>query len=50
VLVLASGSFPDLEEIATAVVYLAAGLTIASGLDYVFRMNRLIGDKEKTAG
>lgn len=56
VLVLASGSFPEVEEVATGVVYLAAGLTIASGLDYVLRSNRLVGDKtgdkagEKSAG
>lgn len=52
VLVLASGSFPRVEEVATAVVYLAAGLTIASGLDYVLRSNRLVGEKagEKSAG
>jgi cardiolipin synthase (CMP-forming) len=52
VLVLASGSFPKVEEAATGMVYLAAGLTIASGLDYVLRSNRLVGDKtgEKSAG
>jgi cardiolipin synthase (CMP-forming) len=56
VLVLASGSFRDVEEVATGVVYLAAALTIASGLDYVLRSNRLVGDKtgdkagEKSAG
>lgn len=56
VLVLASGSFPEVEEVATGMVYLAAALTIASGLDYVLRSNRLVGDKtgdkagEKSAG
>lgn len=50
VLVLASGTFQDVEEFATGVVYLAAGLTLASGLDYVLRSNRLVVEKSADKG
>jgi cardiolipin synthase (CMP-forming) len=47
--VLASGYFPELAEVATALVYLVAVLTVASGLDYIARSNRLVGEKDKSA-
>ena len=43
-LVLLSGSFPEVEIlglVADTSLYLVAGLTLASGLDYVLRMGRL---------
>jgi cardiolipin synthase len=44
VLVLVSGTLPDLqfvELIANTALYLVGGLTLATGLDYVFRVSRL---------
>jgi cardiolipin synthase (CMP-forming) len=44
VLVLVSGTLPDnrfIEMAAVTSLYLVAGLTLASGLDYVYRMSRL---------
>lgn len=44
VLVLVSGSFPALRSVELAAdtcLFLVAGLTVASGLDYVYRMSRL---------
>jgi len=49
VLVLLSALLPDLEPVALGVVYLVAGLTLASGLHYVYRSNRLIEDKNRAA-
>jgi cardiolipin synthase len=49
VLVLVSGTFPTLRSIeltANTCLFLVAGLTVASGLDYVYRVSRL----EKKAG
>jgi phosphatidylglycerophosphate synthase len=50
VLVLVSGTLPDNRSIEMASVtslYLVAGLTLASGLDYVYRMSRLEKKAEK---
>lgn len=51
-LVLVSGTFPDLrfiELIADTAIYLVGGLTVASGLDYVYRVSRMEREKvEKT--
>jgi cardiolipin synthase (CMP-forming) len=47
VVVLLSGLVKDLEPLALGIVYLVAGLTVASGLDYVLRSNRLVAEKEK---
>lgn len=41
-LVLASGSWRRLDTVAEASIYLVALFTLASGLDYVFRYNRLL--------
>jgi cardiolipin synthase (CMP-forming) len=43
-LVMLSGTFPDLRFVdlaAVSALYIVAGLTLASGLDYVYRMSRL---------
>jgi cardiolipin synthase len=45
--VLLSGLVKDLEPFALGIVYLVAGLTLASGIDYVLRSNRLVADREK---
>jgi cardiolipin synthase len=45
--VLLSGFVHDLEPLVLGLVYLVAGLTLASGLDYVWRSNRLVGEREK---
>jgi cardiolipin synthase (CMP-forming) len=45
--VLVSGLVPDLESVGIGLVYLVAGLTVASGLDYILRTNRLVGEREK---
>jgi cardiolipin synthase (CMP-forming) len=48
VLVLVSGTLPDvrlIELAADAAIYLVAGLTVASGLDYIYRYSRM--EKEK---
>jgi len=50
VVVLLSGLVQDVEPLALGIVYLAAALTLASGLDYVRRSNRLVaerGEREK---
>jgi cardiolipin synthase len=43
--VLLSGLVKDIEPLALGIVYLAAALTLASGLDYVLRSNRLVADR-----
>jgi cardiolipin synthase (CMP-forming) len=45
VLVLASGRFAALDAVATAAVYIVAVLTLASGVDYVFRTNRMVAER-----
>jgi cardiolipin synthase len=45
--VLLSGFVHDLEPVALGMIYLVAGLTVASGLDYVWRVNRLTGERDK---
>jgi cardiolipin synthase len=47
VLVLFVGIFPGVETVALGVLYLMTGLTVASGLNYVYRSNRLIEPKPK---
>jgi cardiolipin synthase (CMP-forming) len=47
--VLLSGLAEDLEPVAIGVVYLVAALTVASGLDYIVRINRLVGERDKSA-
>jgi cardiolipin synthase (CMP-forming) len=49
VAVLVSGLLPDLEPFALGLVYLVAGLTLASGLDYLVRANRLVGERDRNA-
>lgn len=48
VAVLVSGLLPDLEPFAVGLVYLVAGLTLASGLDYLVRANRLVGERDRS--
>ena len=50
VVVLLSGLIKDLEPLALGIVYLVAGLTVASGLDYILRSNQLVAEKEKDKG
>jgi phosphatidylglycerophosphate synthase len=46
--VLLSGLLHDLEPVVLVMVYLVAGLTLASGLDYVWRVHRrLVGERDK---
>ena len=46
--VLLSGLLHDLEPVVLGMVYLVAGLTLASGLDYVWRVHRrLVGERDK---
>ena len=45
VFVLASGRWHQLDGIATVNLYLAAALTVASGLFYIYRTNRLVVEK-----
>jgi len=47
VLVLVSGLLPDLDVVASTVLYVMTGLTVLSGLDYVRRSNRLVEPKPK---
>lgn len=47
VLVLLAGTFPDLDTVALGVLYAMTGLTVASGLNYVYRSNRLIEPRPK---
>ena len=50
VLVLISGTLPEnrsIDVVAVTALYLVAGLTLASGLDYVYRMARLEKKAEK---
>ncbi|HYG65568.1 MAG TPA: CDP-alcohol phosphatidyltransferase family protein [Thermoanaerobaculia bacterium] len=47
VLVLLAGPFPNVETVALGVLYLMTGLTVASGLNYVFRSNRLIESRPR---
>jgi cardiolipin synthase len=47
VLVLLTGLFPGVEPVALGVLYLMTGLTVASGLNYVYRSNRLIESRPK---
>jgi cardiolipin synthase (CMP-forming) len=49
VLVLLSGLYASLESVALGAMYLVGTLTLASGLDYVVRVNRLVGEKGKPA-
>jgi cardiolipin synthase len=44
---LAGGPFPRLDTVALFVLYGMTGLTVASGLNYVYRSNRLIESKPK---
>jgi phosphatidylglycerophosphate synthase len=46
VLVLAAGMTPALEQVAAFVVYAVAALTVASGLYYIGRVNRLAAARE----
>jgi phosphatidylglycerophosphate synthase len=48
--VLLSGLFHDIEPVVLGTVYLVAALTLASGLDYVWRVHRrLVGERDKGA-
>jgi cardiolipin synthase (CMP-forming) len=49
VAVLASNYTAELTEVATALVYVVAVLTLASGLDYLARSNRLVVEKGKAS-
>jgi cardiolipin synthase len=44
-LVLISGLTPRAELPATVAIYLVAGLTLASGIDYIYRSNRMAGSR-----
>ncbi|HTQ81123.1 MAG TPA: CDP-alcohol phosphatidyltransferase family protein [Thermoanaerobaculia bacterium] len=48
-IVLLSGLVKDLEPVVIAVAYLVAGMTVASGVDYILRSNQLVGDKDRAA-
>lgn len=48
VLVLVSGLLPDLDVVASTVLYAMTGLTVVSGLDYVRRSNQLVDTKPKS--
>ena len=45
ILVLASGRLAQLDPFATAAVYLAGVLTVASAVDYGFRTNRIVAER-----
>jgi cardiolipin synthase len=45
VLVLLSGLYASLEPVALGAMYLVGALTLASGLDYIVHVNRLVGEK-----
>ncbi len=47
VLVLVAGFAAGAEPIALGAMYLVAALTLASGLDYVIHVNRLLGEKNR---
>ena len=47
VLVLVSGLLPNLDVVASTVLYVMTGLTVLSGLDYVRRSNHLVETKPK---
>jgi cardiolipin synthase len=49
VLVLFSALFASLESVALGAMYLVGALTLASGLDYIIRVNRLVGEKNRAA-
>jgi len=49
VLVLLSGLYASLEPAALGAMYLVGALTLASGLDYIVHVNRLVGEKGRTA-
>jgi len=49
VLVLLSGLAASLEPVALGAMYLVGALTLASGLDYIVHVNRLVGEKSRAA-
>ncbi len=49
VLVLVSPLAASLEPVALGAMYLVGALTLASGLDYVVHVNRLLGEKSRAA-
>jgi cardiolipin synthase len=49
-LVLLSGVFRDAEPAAIVCLYAVGGLTLVSGLHYVVRANRMVGEKTRAAG
>jgi cardiolipin synthase len=49
VLVLLSGLYASLEPVALGAMYLVGALTLASGLDYIVHVNRLVGEKGRAA-
>ena len=44
---LVSGLAEDLEPFALGLVYVVAGLTVISGLDYTVRTNRMVGERAR---
>jgi cardiolipin synthase (CMP-forming) len=44
ILVLLSGVMPQVEIVAIVAVYLVAALTLASGIDYIYRSNQMVGE------
>jgi cardiolipin synthase len=49
ILVLLTGVMPGLERVALPAVYLVAGLTVLSGLDYIVQANHLAAVKSREA-
>jgi cardiolipin synthase (CMP-forming) len=49
VLVLLTGLYASLEPFALGAMYLVGALTLASGLDYIVHVNRLVGEKGRAA-
>lgn len=47
VLVLSTGLAASLEPFALGAMYLVGALTLASGLDYIIHVNRLVGEKSR---
>jgi phosphatidylglycerophosphate synthase len=45
ILVLLSRTQPGFDVVATITLYAVAVLTISSGLDYIFRANRMVADQ-----
>jgi cardiolipin synthase len=45
--VLVSGLAENLEPFALGLVYVVAGLTVISGLDYIVRTNRMVGERAR---